>query len=234
MNAAGKRKKRSKKKSEEKTKELITPQDTLTEVKEDEKQENTTIQKKESVKEAEDIIDLVVNDSIFSSRNEEIDLDDEDDDDVPSELLSVEWKNPSLNVESELTDVLDIIEPAHSTISLNNLDNEAQVSLQTGLSEHFFETPLVGEGGNSSPQRDSDEHNSVPKECVTYTSAWGPCIAPELSDDDESVEVRISTPMVKVEVQDNEEVIPNDAALNISLEQWVKESLKGHSVLLVS
>lgn len=159
-----------------------------------------------------------------SSQNEESDIDD---DDVPSELLPVQWRNPSLDVETEILappDILEVINP------LSTQDCEApQPSAE---SEQFFQNPFCPPPPIVDDPSPSDEINSLRRESIKYTSAWE-SMAPELSD--EETPVRVPTPLqqedTEIPIQQNISKVNEGGNTIIPLDQWVKETLKGISSL---
>jgi hypothetical protein len=144
-----------------------------------------------------------------ATRHEESDLDD---DDVPSELLPVNWRNPQLDVETEIVVPVNIV-----------LLDPSKAENPVPASETFFETPfdpcsneLLQEETtlDSATSPAANKTTSSPRrEPLEYISAW------DLGRDHDDEDEPIPHPPPSSTAADQVVVLP--------IEQWVTDALKG-------
>lgn len=177
------------------------------------------------------------------SRNDDSDIDD---DDVPSELLPVHWRNPALDVEIEIEDPPEIAAPisGEQALALPSKESSQPEQLKELIleqPEQYFEDPfssppeppedslvsssLVDSGGGGGR---GGESSSPKRQSLTYVSAWGH-MAPQPNSDDES-ELK-PLPVASSTGSDDLRAV-SDIASHVeiperTLEELVKDSLKG-------
>jgi hypothetical protein len=169
-------------------------------------------------------------DELAATRHEESDLDD---DDVPSELLPVNWRNPQLDVETEIV----------APVSIVMLDSDRSDDPETQISqnpENYFETPFDPNSAADEPQDPSilttlttppvEEATALPRrEPLQYISAWDQdedCVTPPVSDKEEDLHCafEIASPSASASSAADR---PIEDLGGLSIEQWVADALKG-------
>jgi hypothetical protein len=228
-----KKKKQAKKKKLEQTIQSSDPIDELEEL-------ESEMQKEEEVELAE--MESKVTQS--TSRNDDSEIDD---DDVPSELLPVNWRNPALDVDTEIEDPPDIAAPIlGETLDPLKESSQPEQLKETILEnpEQYFEDPFrptedpsPADESQIPPEISSSvvdeiETPSPRRESLKYVSAWGH-MAPVPNSDDESEQIGPSLD-VGVTTTSGDEAVAISESLSqvtipdVSFEQLVKDSLKGY------
>jgi hypothetical protein len=177
-----------------------------------------------------------------TSRNDDSEIDD---DDVPSELLPVNWRNPALDVDTELEHPPDIAVPIPEEVASLKDSSQPEQSKELILEnpEQYFEDPfspaVESEDESlvhtpSGPEvsfsgSDARESLAPRRESLKYVSAWGHMASVTNSDD----EFEPTEPPVAAATGGEEAAVVSQALSRseileeVALEQWVKETLKG-------